>query len=454
MALRYWLMSAGCGLILATGAQGQTLETLYRSALQNDTQLSAALANARATGTQVTEGRSLLLPSLDLEASTGPEYSRTWEAFEDGVISPLGGAEERLGWNSGAALVLSQNIFNRQAVAGYDAVRTLASQSEAEVTAARSDLLARVVEAYLNVLKAREGVSLANQVIATVERQREQTQERYDVGLVAITDVLEATATLDQARADQLGAENQLTLAQQQLSRITGVAVSDLPRLREDFEPADVDTGELDQWLALSRQNPSVVAGRLGIEAARDERRANESDRFPVIQGQIRYGYDNRYGGDPGDDNFPVFSDETRLTIGVTASLNFPVYDGGSRRAGLDRSGYRIEAQQARLDGLVQQTELEVRQRFQQLRADLSRLNALQQVVSSRQSAAEATELGYDVGSRNIVEVLNAQQALLDAQNNQSNARHDFLSNYFRLQEAAGQLDEHDIVWLNAQLTR
>lgn len=453
MDLRQWLMAASLGLASAS-LQAQSLESLYRSALQNDTELSAALSNARATETLVTQGRSELLPRLTADGEASSAYQRQGSGFpgadDDGTLTHSGEA----------GLTLTQNLFNMQAIAGYDAVRSQAAQSEAEVVAARADLLVRVVDAYLDVLRAREGVTLANRVIETVERQLEQTQERYDVGLVAITDVLEATAGLDQARADRLEAENQLTLARQQLTRITGVEVDSLPRLDTAFDPTSVDIMELSEWMGRSRNNPNIVAGRLGIRAAEEELRANESDRLPVIQARASYGYNASYQDDrtatqagvtvPIDD----FQDSGTFRIALVASMSVPLFDGGARSAGLSRSGYQLEAQEARLDGSVRQIELAVRQGYQQLQADLSRLNALQQVVSSRESAAEATELGYEVGSRNVVEVLNAQQNLLNAQTDLSNARHSFISNYFQLKEAAGDLSDQDIEWLNSLLVR
>lgn len=451
MDLRKWLIVASVGM-LSMGAQGQTLETLYRSALQNDSELRATRANARATDTQVIQGRSELLPRLSLDAESAATYERGDEGFpgleEDGEVIYTGDV----------GLVLSQNLFNMQALAGYDAVRNQSAQSEAEINAARADLLVRVVDAYLDVLKARESVTLAERVIDTVERQKEQTEERHEVGMVAITDVLEATAALDQAQADRLQADNQFTQAKQQLSRITGETIDSLPRLDRDFDVSSVDTGNVTEWLSRSRRNPSLVAGQLGISAAEDELRANRADRLPVVRAEARYGYDANYQGDrttnlggqtvDADD----FQDSGNLRVSLVASLSLPLFDGGNRSAGLNQSEYRMEAQQAQLDGNVQQIELAVRQGYQQLQADLSRINALEQVLSSRESAAEAVELGYEVGSRNIVEVLDAQQTLLNAQTDLSNARHDFLSNYFQLKEAAGDLSDQDIAWLNEQL--
>lgn len=455
MDLRKWLIATAVGLMSVTAqGQQQTLESLFRSALDNDTELSATRASARATDTQVIQGRSQLLPRLSLDAETAATYRRSAEGFpgldEDGDLIYTGDV----------GLTLSQNLFNAQAIAGYDAVRNQAAQSEAEITAARADLLVRVVDGYLNVLKAREGLTLADRVIETVERQLEQTQERYDVGLVSITDVLEATAALDQALADRLDADNQLLLARQQLSRITGVSIETLPRLTEDFDVASVDIGVLDEWLGRSRRNPSIIAGQLGLRAAEDELRANRSDRLPVVRAQARYGYDASYQNDRTTNlngtsvSMDDFQDGGTFSIALVASMSLPVFDGGNRQAGLNRSEYQIEAQEFRLDGSIQQIELSVRQSHQQLRADLSRINALEQVLSSRESAAEAIELGYEVGSRNIVEVLDAQQTLLNAQNALSNARLDFLSNYFQLKEAAGDLSDQDIAWLTDLLSR
>lgn len=430
----------------------QTLESLYRQALLNDTQLISARANSRATDTLVTEGLARLMPNLSLQGESGVQYNRSSSGFPG--LDQNGNTE----WSANAALVLKQNLYNRQAWAGYEAVQLLAQQSQTEVTAAQANLKRRVVDAYLDVLKAGQNAQLNERVIATVSRQLEQTRERFEVGLVAITDVLEATATLDQALADQVLAQNALILAQQDLARITGVQPQPLPTLSKDFDPYLVDLGELQTWLNRSRQNPAIVAQRLGIQAAQEERRANTGDLFPVLAAQARYGYGASLINDrPGTAANPTpedFLDRGTLTFALTATVQLPLYDGGQRQAGLDRASYRLDARTAQLDGQMQQTELAVRQLYQQLQADVSRLQALTQVVSSRTAAAAAIELGYEVGSRNVVEVLNAQQALLQAQTNLTNARHDFLKRYIQLREVAGVLSTADLVWLTQQFSR
>lgn len=437
-------------LCLVVGpVSAQNLEALYRQALVADTQLIAARANARATDTLVTEGLSRLLPNLSLQGQAGVEYGRSNSGFPG--LDQAGNTE----WSANTALVLNQNLYNRQAWAGYESVQLLARQSQTEVLAAEMNLKRRVVDAYLDVLKAEQNAQLSARVIATVTRQLEQTQERFEVGLVAITDVLEATATLDQAIADQVQADNALILAQQDLARITGTQPQSLPALSPTFEPTEVALDDLQTWINRSRQNPTLVAQRQGIDAAREERRASAGDLFPVLSAQARYGYGASFINDrPGTLGNPApddFSDRGTLTFALTATVQLPVYDGGRRQAGLDRAGHRIESRMAQLDGQTQQTELAVRQLYQQLQADLSRLQALTQVVSSRSAAAEAIELGYEVGSRNVVELLNAQQALLQAQTNLSNARHDFLKRYIQLREVTGVLSANDLVWLTQQ---
>lgn len=430
----------------------QNIDALYRQALLNDTQVIAARANARATNTLVTEGLSRLLPNLSLQGQAEVEYGRSDSGFP-------GLAQEGLTeWSANSALVLNQNLYNRQAWAGYESVQLLARQSQTEVQAAEINLKRRVVDAFLEVLKAEQNAQLSARVIATVTRQLEQTQERFEVGLVAITDVLEATATLDQAIADQVQADNALILAQQELARITGTQPQPLPALSNTFDPTEVALDDLQTWINRSRQNPALVAQRQGIDAAREERRASAGDLFPVLAAQARYGYGTSFindrPGTPGNPTPDDFSDRGTLTLALTATVQLPLYDGGRRQAGLDRAGYRIESRMAQLDGQTQQTELAIRQLYQQLQADLSRLQALTQVVSSRTAAAQAIELGYEVGSRNVVEVLNAQQALLQAQTNLSNARHDFLKRYIQLREVAGVLSSADLVWLTQQFNR
>lgn len=438
MELKAW--SVVFAMVLSAGAQAQSLDALYNSALRNDTDLSAAIANARASETLVTQGLSRLLPRVTLNGEADARYSQQDGIFDGNTV--LSGS---------GALQVTQAIYNQQAFAAYDAVQNLAAQSEARVDAVRASLKTRVTEAYFAVLRSQEQIALTERVMTTVERQLEQAQERYDVGLVAITDVLEAQAVLDQTRVDLLRAQNQEALARQQLTQLTGMGITALPTLSSTFNPEGVVLGTLEEWINKSRQNPSLVAGRLGIRAAQDELRATRADLVPQINGVARYGYNASYdwdrvnqGGMPIDD----FQDATNFLIAITATVSVPLFDAGNRQSGLSRQSFQLEASQASYDGQERQIELAVRQFYQQVQADKSNLNALRQVVSSRASAAEATELGYEVGSRNVVEVLNAQRALLTAQTNLSVARYDFISNYFKLKEAAGDLTNADIAWL------
>ncbi|MFC3852325.1 TolC family outer membrane protein [Salinispirillum marinum] len=438
MELKAW--SIVVAMVLSVGAQAQSLDALYNSALRNDTDLSAALANARASETQVTQGLSRLLPRVTLDGEADARYSQQDGLFDGNTV--LSGS---------GALQVTQSIYNQQAFAAYDAVQNLAAQSEARVDAVLASLKTRVTDAYFGVLRSQEQVALTERVMTTVERQLEQAQERYDVGLVAITDVLEAQAVLDQTRVDLLRAQNQEALARQQLAQLSGMSIGDLPLLSATFNAENISLGAMEEWINKSRQNPNLVAGRLGIRASQDELRATQADLVPQINGVARYGYNTSYDWDRvGQNGAPLdnYQDNTSFLIAITATVSVPLFDAGSRQSGLSRLSFQLESAQANYDGQERQIELAVRQYYQQVRADLSNLNALRQVVSSRASAAEATELGYEVGSRNVVEVLNAQRALLTAQTNLSIARYDFISNYFKLKEAAGDLTDADIAWL------
>ncbi len=440
----------------ASVTQGQSLDTLYENALSHDTDLGAAQANRRAAATRITESLSVLRPQVNLEAETGPSYGRDWAALTDGGAGTFDDdGSLRIGGST--RLVLSQNLYNAQAAQAYESVRTSDSASEYQVEAARADLQSRVIQGYIAVLQARERARLSQRVINTVQRQLEQTQERYDVGLVAITDVLEAQAALDQARADQVDADNQVTLARQDLSRITGVPVDNLPTLSASFSPSDIELGPLQEWINRSRQNPALVAQRLSVESQEQSLTASERDNLPVISARASWDYEANVGSrldqyTVSDQFDNEFNDQTGITLALTATYSLPVFDSGRRQAGLDRQSHQIAASRAELDGRIRQIEQNVQRLYQQLEANRSRLRALEQVVSSRESAAEATEVGYEVGSRNIVEVLNAQQALLSARTDLSLARHSFLADYLQLQQVSGTLNENDIEWVMGYL--
>ncbi|MEM7706042.1 MAG: TolC family outer membrane protein [Pseudomonadota bacterium] len=429
-------MMAACLGLGTAAVQAEDLMEVYRLAVQSDPQLAAAGARLRSTGEVKRQAWASFLPSLTASAS----YNDTQGSFTlvDGRGDDIDQSQEQL------RVQLSQPIYQRENYTRLDASRAQLAQSEADYELALDNLMIRVSEAYFNVLTAEDALRFATAEETANARQLEQAEQRYEVGLTAITDVHEAQAAYDRARANVIVAQNSLDDSKEALRELTGVEISAVQPLRDDYAIKPPPADPMSVWVdSATMGNPSVLSRKFAADAAYHNIRTQRAGHYPSVDLSVTY-QDSTNSGDLG-----AFATETQdfTTLGVT--LTVPVYAGGAvasrgRQAAADYDAALDQLEQEKR-GVTRTT----RNSYRAVLAGISQVEAFRQAVVSAQSALEATEAGFEVGTRTIVDVLLAQRTLFQAQRDFSQSRHDLVVNRLRLRAGAGTIEVTDLETVN-----
>jgi outer membrane protein len=305
------------------------------------------------------------------------------------------------------------------------------------------------------VLRAQDNLQASQARERAFQRQLEQTQQRFEVGLIAITDVHEAQAAFDLSRVDRITDENSLNVAIERLSVLTGRYHSNLYLLKEDFEIKSPEPAERSEWVDFAlNHNFRLSAASYQEEVARQTAKANQMEHLPKVTGGIFYN-DFETRGDLSEKPASLFDispdqDEDREVYQIRVDV--PLFTGGAISSNRRRAAQEyISARESRIN-LMRNTVTNTRSLHMTVVSDVARVNARRLSIISSQSALDATTAGYEVGTRNVVDVLNAQNVLFSAKRDYANARYDYVNNILRLKQQAGLLSPEDVYRLNAQL--
>ena len=441
------------GLVVApASANAASLLEIYQQALQSDPQIHEAEARRLAALEAKPQARGVLLPQVS--ASGGWDQTKS-----DGrQFSPLIGSGYSFDGDSDDAdwnVTLRQTVFRWDQIVNLKRADKLVTKAEAVREAAQQDLVIRVAQRYFDVLAAEDRLTSIHADRTAIARQLEQAKQRFEVGLIAITDVQESQAAYDQAVADEIGAKRQLASAREFLREITGEYVTQLSAPKEDMPLRRPEKSER-EWVDLSlSQNLSLVASRLDEELARDEISFRRNGHYPTLDLVARTGNQRSEGSgsttfpgsSPGDPDIvePYSSDDDRNFDSISLQFNIPLFAGGGTSSRVREAVYLHRASREQLQRVTRETERQSRDAYLGVLAEESRVQALKQAVSSSQTALEATQAGFDVGTRTIVDVLNSQFALYAAKTNYQRSRYDYLLNALRLKQAAGTLQVQDL---------
>jgi outer membrane protein len=434
--------------ILPAAANAASLLEIYQQALQSDPQIHEAEARRLAALEAKPQARGVLLPQIS--ASGG------WSQTEsDGTqFSPLigsgysfDGESDDTDWN----VTLSQTVFRWDQVVNLKRADKQVTKDEAVREAAQQDLVIRVAQRYFDVLAAEDRLTSIHADRTAIARQLEQAKQRFEVGLIAITDVQESQAAYDQAIANEIGAKRQLATAREFLREITGEYVTKLSAPKDDMPLRRPERSER-EWVDLSlSQNLNLVASRLDEELARDEISFRRTGHYPTLDLVVRTGSQKSEGSGsttfPGPPSVvePYSSDDDRNFDSISLQFNVPLFAGGSTSSRVREAVYLHRAAREQLQRVTRETERQSRDAYLGVLAEESRVQALKQAVASSQTALEATQAGFDVGTRTIVDVLNSQFALYAAKTNYQRSRYDYILNALRLKQAAGTLQVQDL---------
>ena len=413
-------------------ASAEDIVQVYELALENDARLRAARASRDAVMEARPQAKAQLLPFLGL----GADVRRTHVDFKD--------AEETDTTRSGLALSLQQSVYNRAYWVQLEQADALIARAQAEYASEEQTLIRRVARAYFDVLSAQDSLEFAQAESKAIERQLDQAQQRIEVGLIAITDVLDAQAAYDQSRADLIRAENDVDLAWEALHEITRVPVSALSPMREEIPLQPPTPADIEQWNTTAQeQNLAIQAARYRAEVAKQNIEVQRSGHYPTLDLVGGYALDREDDTVPGAD---------RDTASIGLQFDLPLYTGGATTSRTRQAGYEFEAAQETLDQQRRATSRQVRDAYRTVVASISAVEALKALRRSAESALEATEAGYEVGTRTLVDVLNAQRDLYSARSNYAQVRYVYILNGLSLREASGVLEPADLERVNALL--
>lgn len=434
-----------------------TLQEVYELALQNDPVMKAAEATYRAGLEARVLGRSQLLPQVGAQVEIG--RSDITQVSKRTI--PIGGTNFQSNSDydvdedtENYYLTVSQKLFDLPAWFAFKQGKELSQQAEAQFAADQEDLIVRTVEAYMLVLRAIDNLKSSRAEEAAYQRQLEQTQQRFEVGLIAITDVHEARAAYDLAVVNRLTDEGNLGIAYEGLSVLTGRDHSNLWLLSDKFPVVQPEPSAREQWVDLAvNGNFSLKAAGYAAEAARQASEGSRAAHLPTLSGQLT-ALNTHSDGHSADNathqRFPSAADVDGNSI--TIQLQMPLYAGGAISSQRRQSYERFVAARETQTGVLRNTVQLARSLHLAVSTDVERVKARKQAIVSAQSALDATTAGYEVGTRNVVDVLNAQQLLYRAIRDYANTRYDYVINLLKLRQQAGMLSPADVDALNKWL--
>jgi outer membrane protein len=449
-------------LSVTSTALADSLTEIYDLAVNNDPQLRAAHAAFMAGQESANIGRAGLLPQLGASASYSEEDTdRDSTSFIGGSAKIVQRGDNEID-QTVYAISLTQPLFDVPAWYDYKQGKTASEQARYQYSADQQELILRVSTAYFDVLRASENLTSAIAEQEAIGRQLEQTRQRYEVGLLPITDVHEAQAAFDDAAVNTLVLRGVLKVAFEGLEVLTGQPHHELAGLMADFPVTDPEPAGRDEWVTFALENNlQLRVTELARDGAQTNAQARKYEHLPKVTGSYSYqdlDQDSKFKGQSTDFESGLLegvSNPSSLNSDghtVAISLNMPIFTGGltsaQRRQAYQRYIQADEQLNAARRNITQQT----RSAHLKVITNAARVKARQQAIISARSALEATRAGYDVGTRNIVDVLLAERTLHAAQRNYANARYDYIASSLELKQLAGQLKPDDLYQLNAWL--
>jgi len=461
-ANNFKLLFVTLGMLAVPGlAQAASLLEIYQQALQSDPRIHEAEARRLAALEAEPQARGVLLPQINFYGSWTDKdgSSSQTQEFSTGLDTFTRDTEsEATVWR----FQLRQTLFRWDQIVDLRRADKIVAKAEADREAAQQDLVIRVGQTYFDVLGAEDRLTSLHANRQAIARQLEQAKQRFDVGLIAITDVQESQAAYDQAVADEIQAKRDLATRREFLREITGEYVSNLSAPGDEFPMRAPTPASEKDWVDMALgQNLVLVSSRLDEKLARDEISFRRNGHYPSIELVATAFEDDEPGTLRSDlaldpDSYSTADREFRQdSFGI--EFNLPIFSGGTTSSRVREAVYLHRAAREQLQRVTRETERQTRDAYLGVLSEMSRVEALEQAVESSRTALEATQAGFDVGTRTIVDVLDSQFALYRSITLFYQARYDYLMNVLRLKQAAGNLQIQDLEnidqWLKERKT-
>jgi outer membrane protein len=422
------LLALLIGIGMTSSVYADSLMEVYQQALQNDPATLQAKAQKNAALSDIDKSRSGLLPQVSLSLSANETYGD----FERSTNS--------------ASVNLNQSIYDRSVWVALDRAELVASRADTTYANAMQNLIVRTVTSYFNTLQAQDDLEFARAEKRAIERQLEQTKQRFEVGLTAITDVHEAQAQYDTSVAAEISAQNAVETNLEALREITGAYYQSLNVLNTlSFSASMPNPNDINNWLKLAEErNLQLLVANTSVDIAKYDIKSARAGHYPSVSLTA-----NTSTSDNG--SFIISTDGVATpagranTYGIGLNVSVPLYTGGRVTANVDSAKYSFIANSEERERIHRSVIRSVRSNYNDVKAAISRIKAFEQAVISAESALKATEAGFDVGTRTIVDVLNSTRNLFDARRNLSRVRYGYVTSMMSLKLAAGTLSEKDL---------
>ena len=402
---------------------------VYRQALDSDPVLKAAASSREATQETRPQARALLLPSVGVTAEQGSTF---------GIAgSPTGQSS----FNShNYAIGLVQPVYNRRSQVQQRVADAVVGQSDVDFQNSQNQLILRISQGYFGVLAALDNLTYATAEKNAFARQLEQANRRFEVGLATITDVYDAQARFDAAVSQEIDAINRLADARELLRQLTGQEHAELDLLSEQMPLALPKPSDPEVWVNMALENNlGLRSASFGVDQARENINLQKAGHYPTLDLRA-----SRVNLDNG------ITDTSSSQVNL--ELAIPLYTGGAVSSQSRQAAYNYEAARQSLENQQRDTVRTVRNAYRGQETAISQIKALNQTRVSTRSALEANQAGYEVGTRTIVDVLDAERNVYLAERNYASARYSYIANYLILRQAAGQLSEADLTEINGWL--
>ncbi len=423
--------------ILGTGsARAEDLMDMLRLAVANDPTLAEADASKRATNEGVPISRAALLP----QASATQALTDTRGGDLD---TQLGHSRQR-----DLSGTISQTLFNAADIASYREAKATAEAGEQTLQAARLDLYERVVETYFQVLVAQDNLKTYDAYEDAYRREYEQTRVRYEQQLSAEVDMNQAQAYYLSIKSQRISVINTLENARQALMKIIGRYPGTLATLREDFPMTMPEPDDADAWVALAKEhNPGISADRLSVRAAEHAISAARAGHLPTLSASFSYGRTGAWYTRSASD--PSYGPR-EASLGLTLSV--PLYSGGQTQAEVRQALAQRDGASSALEVTQRQAEYDVRTYYKALQQGVAQVEAAQQAMDAAQRSVKSMQIGYEIGTQSLTNLVVAIGTLADTQSQYSSVRHQFVLNLLGLKRAAGVLSTNDLEEINRWL--
>ncbi len=429
------LIFFGCVLFCSfVSAQSTDLLVIYEKAVSYDAQLAKVGAASQAQEQLTPKSRARLLPNLSLQANTTKQRLHILDNNSNEEFN-----------THGYSVALTQPIFNVEKWFDLQAANALGQQAKVTLSAEQQNLMSRVANAYFNVLRAQENLMTASAEEKAFQSSLEQIEQRFEVGLTAITDVYDARAGRDSAKVLRIQAETALSISYADLELLTGEEYHSLAILKEEFPLTSPTPNIMDSWVERAiQQNLRIKTIEFNKKAAEARLRKARSGHLPTIDAIASYSHEVNHGV-----NF-IGEKTDRYIVGL--ELSVPIFQGGLVAASSREAAFLLEETTHELAQVKREIARDTKRLYQLVETDVYRINAAKQALQSRQSALDASEIGYEVGSRNVVDVLQSKSEYFKAKRDYLNARFDYIINSLELKQLVGILSPDDLVALNQWL--